>query len=104
MPRQIAGRILLVCALLVAQQTALAHDLWHAAGAQAGAAEGGQAGKGKALCDLHDLLGTVLGVVSAVAHQADLLSFSDIGFLAAALRAAQSRPLAAQSRGPPALS
>lgn len=102
MPRQIIGRILLVCAVLLAQQTALAHDLWHA-NAQAGAAQS-KSPDGKKLCDLHDLLGTVLGVISAVTPQAALLSLSDIAFSAAPERATQSRLLSPQSRGPPSVS
>jgi hypothetical protein len=102
MPRRIAARLLLVCAVLLAQQTALAHELWHAAGAQ----KAGEAGKPakKALCDLHDLLGTVLGAVSVVAPLTDLLSLSDVGFFAGTWPAAERRALVPQSRGPPALS
>lgn len=97
MPRQVIARLLLVCAVLLAQQTALAHDLWHAA------PHAQNAGKAK-LCDLHDLLGTVLGAVSAAAPQIDLLSFSDIGFFPTRTLAAKRRALRAQSRGPPMLS
>lgn len=103
MPRQVIARLFLVCAVLLAQQTALAHDLWHAAGAQAGAADS-KSPTGKKLCDLHDLLGTVLGMVSAAAPHAKLLSLSDVGFVAGAYRAAQRRLLVPQSRGPPAVS
>ena len=102
MPRLILARLLLVCAVLLAQQTALAHDFWHVAGAVS--AGDAKPAKGKILCNLHDLLGTVLGVVSAAPPQADVLSLSDIGFIADAAPAAQRRALAAQSRGPPALS
>lgn len=97
MPRQIVARVLLVCAVLLAQQTALAHDFWHATQAQ-------KAAKGDKLCDLHDLLGTVLGAVSAAPVQPLLLSFSDVGFFADAHQPAQSRLLAPHSRGPPAAS
>ena len=96
MPRQVIARVFLVCAVLLAQQTALAHDLWHATAQKAGKAE--------KLCDLHDLLGTVLGAVTATASQADLLSLSYVGFFADPACAAQRRTLAAQSRGPPACS
>ena len=96
MPRQIVARIFLVCAVLLAQQTALAHDFWHAAGAQPA-----KSADGKKLCDLHDLLGTVLGAVSAGKVHAQLLSFSDIHFFPAAAPSAQNRPLSPQSRGPP---
>lgn len=103
MPRQVVARVLLVCAVLIAQQTALAHDFWHAsAGASAG--QNSKNPDGKKLCDLHDLLGTVLGVVSAAPPQTNLLSLSDIAFFAAASSAAQNGPLVPQSRGPPAVS
>lgn len=97
MPRQVVARIFLVCAVLLAQQTALAHDLWHAAKGEV--SQSSQ--KGGKLCDLHDLLGTVLGAVSAAPPQAQLLSFSDIGFGVAALSAPQIRPLVPHSRDPP---
>lgn len=103
MPRQVVARVLLACALLLAQQTAFAHGLWHAAGATV-ASEEGKPATGKPLCDLHDLLGTVLGAVSAAPPQLDLLSLCDIGFSAAAPAAAKSRALAAHSRDPPAVS
>jgi hypothetical protein len=102
MPRQVVARALLVCAVLLAQQTALAHDLWHAAAAQGGAPS--KSPQGKKLCDLHDLLGTVLGAVSSPLPQAPLLSLSDVRFPLERRASAQSRPLVAQSRGPPALS
>ena len=97
MPRQVIARVLLVCAMLLAQQTALAHDFWHASQAQ-------KAAKGDKLCDLHDLLGTVLGAVSAPAPACDVLSFSDVGFIAAAYPAAGRRPFARHSRDPPSFS
>jgi hypothetical protein len=97
MPRQVIARILLVCAMLLAQQTALAHDFWHATQAQ-------KAAKGAKLCDLHDLLGTVLGAVSAAAPVSDVLSFSDVAFIAAAYPLAGRRAFFSHSRDPPALS
>jgi hypothetical protein len=103
MPRQVVARVLLVCAVLLAQQTALAHDLWHAAGAQSGAQDSPNPA-GKKLCDLHDLLGTVLGAVGLAKLPVALLAFSDVRFSPVAHRPAAGRPLAPQSRGPPALS
>jgi hypothetical protein len=99
MPRQVATRILLVCAVLFAQQTALAHDFWHATAAQKAAPA-----KGDKLCDLHDLLGTVLGVASSagVTHETPILEQPSFQSTEAAW--ADNRPLAAQSRGPPAIS
>ena len=100
MPRQVAARVLLVCAVLLAQHSAFAHGLWHVLGA-ATASEDGKPAKGKPLCDLHDLLGTVLGAVSAAAPSADLLAFSDVAFVPAACPAVRSRCLVPCSRGPP---
>ena len=102
MPSQVIARVLLVCAVLIAQQTALAHELWHASGGPA--AQDSKSPAGKKLCDLHDLLGTVLGAVSGKAPQVDLLSLCQIQFFAAASSTAQNRPLVPQSRGPPAAS
>jgi len=102
MPRQVIARVLLVCAVLIAQQTALAHDLWHASGGAA--SQDSKSPAGKKLCDLHDLLGTVLGAVNAAQLPVALLTFSDVGFVAAAHRSAQDRPLVPHSRGPPAAS
>ena len=93
---------MLVLAVLLAQQTALAHELWHASGGEA--AQDSKSAVGKKLCGLHDLLGTVLGAIGVAKLPLALLSFSDVGFVAARHRAAESRPLAPQSRGPPAVS
>lgn len=83
--------------MLLAQQTAIAHDLWHAAKEHASQ----PAPKGGKLCELHDLLGTVLGAMSAAAPLAELLSFSESGFTVAPLSAPQTRPPVPLSRGPP---
>lgn len=102
MPRQVAARVLLVLAVLLAQHTALAHELWHAGGAPS--SQDWKGPVGKTFCDLHDLLGNVLGGVSVAKLPLALLSFSDVGFFPVTDRTAGTRPLAPQSRGPPALS
>ena len=102
MPRQVIARVFLVCAVLLAQQTALAHDFWHAAGPSAPAQSKNP--DGKKLCDLHDLLGTVLGAVSSTLAAPRLLPPYVIRFCGDFAAFLQSRPLAAHSRGPPALS
>jgi len=101
MPRQIVTRILLVCAVLLAQQTALAHDYWHASSSSAPAQK---APKGDKLCDLHDLLGTVLGVATgaSLAHETPILE--QTGFQSVDTAWADTRPLSVHSRGPPAIS
>jgi hypothetical protein len=94
------GRVVLIVAVLLAQQTALAHDFWHATTGQA-AAETPKAPKGDKLCDLHDLLGTVLGVLSAGIVAQTVLAFSEVDFIAFASGSADAAPVSAQSRSPP---
>ena len=101
MPRQIALRVFLVFAVLLAQQTALAHQYWHASKAPA---EKSQPAKGDKLCDLHDLLGTVLGVAAGAPLAAAFLAFSEPGFAAPALASREALLLAPHSRDPPSLS
>jgi|SRR6266850_605680 len=97
------GRAFLIFAVLLAQQTALAHDFWHATGAQA-TAETQKNPKGHKLCDLHDLLGTVLGVLAGGAIAPSFLSFGEIAFVLAPAPAAQAAPLSPHSRDPPPIS
>ena len=94
-------RALLILAVLLAQQTALAHQYWHAAKAPA---EKSQPVKGDSLCDLHDLLGTVLGVVAGTAAKPELLALSEPSFTAPAVAAREAQRLAAHSRDPPLVS
>jgi len=94
------GRVLLVVAVLLAQQTALAHQYWHSVGAQA-KVETPKQPKGDGLCDLHDLLGTVLGVASGTAQLPAFLDFSQPGFAAFAARLHEALLLAPHSRDPP---
>jgi len=96
MPRRLIYRLLLVCAVLLAQQTALAHDFWHAASSPAA----GELKK-NSKCDLHDLLGTVLGVASglSVGHEVPVFEEARYGFLT--VQRAQSAPLSPHSRSPP---
>lgn len=94
------GRFLLVVAVLLAQQTALAHQYWHAAKATV-SAEANKAPKGERLCDLHDLLGTVLGVASGTAQTASALEFAEAEFIPAGPAARDAALLAPHSRDPP---
>jgi hypothetical protein len=98
------GRVLLVAALLSAQQAALAHDLWHAAGAPSTQAPKAPGGKANKLCELHDLLGTVLGVAAATAPQPALLPAAEPGFIAAPALVREAALLAPRSRDPPLIS
>ena len=93
------GRVLLVFAVLLAQQTALAHQYWHAAPKVA--AEKAFPPKTDKLCDLHDLLATVLGVVAGAVATPAFLALGEPGFIAAPLAARQTPLLAPHSRDPP---
>lgn len=101
MPRQVVLRFFLTLAVLLAQQTALAHQYWHAAKAPA---EKTQPAKGDALCDLHDLLGTVLGVAAGTTVEPDFLALSETGFTAPAVAIREALPLTPHSRDPPLVS
>ena len=104
MPRQIALRVLLVIAVLLAQQAAIGHQYWHAASAVSLAADEKKAPNGDVLCDLHDLLGTVLGLAGGTAAPLVFLSFSEPGFAAPAEARHEASALAPHSRDPPLIS
>jgi hypothetical protein len=93
------GRIVLVFAVLLAQQTALAHQYWHATPKVA--AEKSLPPKGDTLCDLHDLLGTVLGVAAGTAPTPAFLALAEPGFAAAPATVREASLLAPHSRDPP---
>jgi hypothetical protein len=94
------GRLLLIVAVLLAQHTALAHQYWHAASTSL-AADGKTSPNGSRLCDLHDLLGTVLGVASGTAQTPAFLALAEPGFIAAAAVIREAALLAPHSRDPP---
>ena len=96
------GRIVLVIAVLLAQQTALAHQYWHAT--PKAAAEKSLPAKGDKLCDLHDLLGTVLGVAAGATAQPAFLALSEPGFTAASAAVREAPLLTPHSRDPPLIS
>lgn len=96
------GRVVLVIAVLLAQQTALAHQYWHASNAVS--ADAKKAPKSDLLCDLHDLLGTVLGVVGGAAQTPAFLALAEPGFSAFAAVVHEAALLATRSRDPPLIS
>jgi len=98
------GRVLLVIAVLLAQQAALAHDLWHASTSQAAQGSKSPGSKGSKLCDLHDLLGTVLGVASGTAPAPAFLALAAPRFTAATPAVREATVLAPHSRDPPLIS
>src|SRR5438034_10924646 len=96
------GRVLLVFAVLLAQQTALAHQYWHATPKVA--AEKSLPAKGDKLCDLHDLLGTVLGVAAGAVPVPAFLALPEPGFSAVRAAVREALLLAPHSRDPPLIS
>jgi len=103
MPRMLArlGRLLLVVAVLLAQHTALAHDLWHAAGSPGTQAPSAPGGKANKLCNLHDLLGTVLGVASGTALLPAFLDLAVTRYTGVAPAFREAPRLTPRSRDPP---
>jgi hypothetical protein len=101
------ARFFIAAALLVAQQSALAHQIWHFAAAPAQHAAGadpqGQDAGGKGLCDLHTALGAVLGALGCAGAAPDFKAPQVDAIPAAALTLAALARLAPSSRGPPTL-
>jgi len=94
------GRALLVFAVLLAQQTALAHQYWHAS-KSAIAADVQKPVKGDGLCDLHDLLGTVLGVAGGASVVTAAVDYTPPRVATAAMAVREALLLTPRSRGPP---
>ena len=103
MPREVVLRFFLVCAVLLAQQTALAHQYWHAS-SQIAFVEQSQPAKGDTLCDLHDLLGTVLGAACGAGFEAGFLALAEPGFAPAAVAVREALRLSPHARDPPLVS
>jgi hypothetical protein len=101
------ARLLLAAALLAAQQSALAHQIWHFAAAPAqhaadGAPQDTDAG-GKPLCDLHAALGSVLGAVGSAIATPEFTPPQSQAVTAAALSPAHAAAVPPSSRSPPSL-
>src|SRR5260370_32695099 len=97
------GRLLLVVAVLLAQHAALAHQYWHASGASV-AADAKKSPKSDRLCQLHDLLGTVLGIAAGAASTPTFLALAEPGFIAAPALVREASLLTPHSRDPPLIS
>jgi hypothetical protein len=101
------ARLFIAAALLVAQQSALAHQIWHFAAAPTQHTTGGgpqdtDAG-GKTLCDLHTALGTVLGALGSADAVAETIALRLDSVPAAALVQVPATAVPPSSRGPPTL-
>lgn len=104
------ARLFIAAALLVAQQSALAHPIWHFASAPAQFAAGFEPGDaqdtgagGKRLCDLHAALGAVLGALGSADTALEFTAPQADAVPAAALSATPAAPVPPSSRGPPTL-
>jgi hypothetical protein len=97
------SRIVLIFAVLLAQQTALAHQYWHSSGTSV-AADAKKSPKSDRLCQLHDLLGTVLGIAAGAAATPTFLALAEPGFIAVPALVREASLLAPHSRDPPLIS
>lgn len=95
MLRRVA-RLLIAIALLVAQQSALAHQIWHAGKQDSQPAQG-------ALCEQHAALATVAGAVDCASSDATVSAPDHAPHSQLELPTAPLPPLAPLSRGPPSL-
>jgi hypothetical protein len=101
------ARLFIAAALLVAQQSAFAHQIWHFAAAPAQQAAGSEPqdteSGGKPLCDLHTALGTVLGALGSADTAPQFTAPQADAVPAAAPAQAPAAPVSPSSRGPPTL-
>ena len=91
-----AARLLIAIALLVAQQSALAHQVWHAGKQDSQPAQG-------ALCEQHAALAAVAGAVDCASPDAAVSTPDHASHSQPELPTAPLLPLAPLSRGPPSL-
>lgn len=90
------ARLLLLFALLAAQQAALSHQLWHLD------SERGQPAQ-QALCDFHDALSAVAGVLQGTPPRLELPAASEAAVPADRGVAAPPRAVPPSARGPPCM-
>jgi hypothetical protein len=97
-------RSLLVACFLLAQQGALAHQVWHfgATDSVAAVAQPGDTANGNPLCSQHGALEAVLGALSGSAALPVLADALPASVFPAASPAASLPGLSPSSRGPPA--
>jgi len=100
------ARFFIAAALLVAQQSALAHQIWHYAAAPTAhfAADPHESGSGgNSLCDQHAALGAVLGALGSADAVPETTAPHLDAVPAAAHVVAPAATVLPSSRGPPAL-
>ena len=93
---QRAARLLIAVALLVAQQSALGHEIWHAG------KQDSQPGQG-ALCEQHAALAAVAGAVDCASSDTAVSTPDHAPYSQLELPTAPLPSLAPLSRGPPSL-
>lgn len=92
------ARVFLAVAFLLAQHTALAHQVWHAAG------ETDKSSQNSKLCEQHAALGAVLGALNGYQGFVALADATPVRIAAAHSPAASLPALPPASRGPPSIS
>ena len=98
----VLARLLLVFALLFAQASAVAHEIWHASSLAADLDGDAKAPKSNPLCDFHTALGSLSAALSCAHNTPAAISQENPSLIGAEPRAPRFSLLAAQSRGPPA--
>jgi hypothetical protein len=91
-----AARLLIAIALLVAQQSALAHQIWHAGKQDSQPAQG-------ALCEQHAALAAVAGAVDCASPDAAVSAPDHAPYSQLELPTTPSPSRTPLSRGPPSL-
>ena len=98
------GRAFLIGALLLAQHAALAHELWHELGAPSAQGAKAPGSKANTLCQVHDLLGAVLGVAGGAAPTPVLLELADTPYVGVSPTPHEAPRFPPRSRDPPLVS
>jgi hypothetical protein len=91
-----AARLLIAIALLMAQQVALGHQIWHLAKQDSQPAQ-------SQLCEQHHALSTVAGALDCALPDSPLVATRDAPLLFVARPGATAPRIAATSRSPPEL-
>ena len=91
-----AVRILIAIALLVAQQAALGHQIWHLGKQDSQPAQ-------SLLCEQHQALATIAGALDCASVDSPLVATRDVPLPFVTPRGAPAPRLAPTSRGPPKL-
>jgi hypothetical protein len=100
---KILARLLLVAALLFAQTSGVAHELWHASSLATHGDGDSKAPKGNPLCDFHTALSAVLGAVDGGSHAGSPEVQPAVAFAGVDVAVTGRSSLTPRSRGPPTL-